>query len=83
MSGYECAAYADSQQDMKRHLMHDMEEAKLELVELHHICRVSEAKWISNSEYMNDILDLIEEFKIIDEFASGIFRSSEFVGIEK
>ena len=79
----ECAGYAKSEEDMKSQLMADLDDAKLELVELYEISLANNAAWISNSKYKEDILSLIEEVKITHVFTSGMFRSSEYLGMRE
>jgi len=77
----ECVGFASSLEDMEQQLQEDMDDAKLEVIERFFISPVTEAKWIADSEYKNSILDLIEEVKITRSFTSGIFRSSQYLGM--
>jgi len=79
----ECAGYAKSEGDMKNQLMADLDDAKLELVELYEISPENNAAWISSSKYKEDILSLIEEVKITRAFTSGMFRSSEYLRVHE
>lgn len=75
----EAATFSHSEIDVKEQLLQKMNDGKLELLELFHITPADKASWISQSEDMEDILELIEQVKITGKFAFGLFRSSEYL----
>lgn len=79
----ECATFSSSELDVRRQVLAGLEKIKFELVEISHISPIEEAKWISESQDSEDILELIEDVKSSGEFSFGIFRSSEYLGMDE
>lgn len=73
----EAASFADSAEDARSQLLSQLENAKLELVEIHQSAPFNGAKWIADSEHRDDILQLVEEVKFSGDFRFGVFRDPE------
>lgn len=73
----EAASFADSDEDARSRLLLQLENAKLELVEIHQSTPFNGAKWIADSEHRDDILQLVEEVKFSGDFRLGVFRDPE------
>jgi hypothetical protein len=73
----EAATFADSEEDARSQLLQQLDNAKLEFVEIHQNTHFNSAKWIVDNEYRDDILQLVEEVKYSGDFGFGIFRAPE------
>lgn len=73
----EAATFASSEEDAHFQLLQQLENAKLELIERYHLSPFDGAKWFADSEYRDDVLQLVEEVKFSGEFRFGIFRDPE------
>lgn len=73
----EAATFASSEEDAHFQLLQQLENAKLELIERYHLFPFDGAKWFGDSEYRDDVLQLVEEVKFSGEFKFGIFRDPE------
>lgn len=73
----EAASLADSAEDARSQLLSQLKSAKLELVEIHQSAPFNGARWIADSEYRDDILQLVEEVKFSSAFRFGVFRAHE------
>lgn len=73
----EAATYASSRDDAQAQLLQQLDGAKLELTQCFHISAIESAKWVSESEFRDDILELVEEVKFSKNFGFGIFRDPD------
>lgn len=73
----EAALFADSAEDARSQLLSQLENEKIELVQFNQSTPFNGAAWIAESEYRDDILQLVEEVKFSSAFRFGVFRAHE------
>lgn len=73
----EVATFAHSEADAHYQLLQQLQNAKLELIDVYRCSLFDGAKWFSSGEQKSDILRLVDEVKFSGEFRFGVFRGDD------
>lgn len=70
----EAATFAYSEKDAYSQLLQQLQNSRLELIDIYKCLPFDGVKWVFSSEHKADILQLTDEVKFSGEFRFGVFR---------